>query len=550
MTRSPPAGVRPVSGINWDGGAGVFDHGKSDDKRPARYKLRRRPPVRHDGGFYAQRLAHATAIFAAVSLHYGFATFDGLKRFARSLSGRLLALSLVIFIIAETGLSIQALAQAQSQWLQDRVTKAEIASEAIDTSQKNTVSADMSAKLLNSAGAGELAILNNGVRSYRLFDPTVIVPDQVMDLRPKRGWQPDITYLWAPWQTFMSRPGRLIRIEAQPRYRSDQLIEIVVPGDPLKAYLVDNLASLVKTSVFISLVAGLGVFLALSIAIVRPIQRLTDEVQRFKTNPEDLTILPSAKRRRDEIGQIEGELASMQEEVRNALRSRARLAALGQAVSKINHDLRNMLTSAQMASDRLAMSGDPQVAKALPRLERALDRALSLAQNVLAYGKTDEHAPQIQIVRLKDLAEASAEDAGLCLPGATGDGVRFTLRSPKGFSFEADPEQMYRLLVNLMRNARQAIELQPNRRTLGRVTITAVKTSEHVLLIVADNGPGIPEKLRERLFQPFTSSSTPGGTGLGLAIARELAQLHGGDVNLLQTDADGTSFEIKLPLKG
>jgi len=209
-----------------------------------------------------------------------------------------------------------------------------------------------------------------------------------------------------------------------------------------------------------------------------------------------------------------------------------------------------MLTSAQMASDRLAMSGDPQVAKALPRLERALDRALSLAQNVLTYGKSDEHAPQIQIVRLKDLADAAAEDAGLCLPGSGGDGVRFTLRAPKSFSFEGDPEQMYRLLVNLMRNARQAIELQPNRRTQGRVTLTAVKTSEHVLLIVADNGPGIPEKAREKLFQPFASSQTPGGTGLGLAIARELAQLHGGDVHLLQTGTDGTSFEIKLPLKG
>jgi signal transduction histidine kinase len=371
-----------------------------------------------------------------------------------------------------------------------------------------------------------------------------------MDLRTKHGWQSDIAYLWAPWETFMAKPGRRIHLVARPHIRSGQLIEIVVPGDPLKRDLLANLSTLIRTSLLISLAAGAFVFLGLQFFIVGPIQRLTDDVHRFKTNPEDISIKPHTSRRSDEIGQIERELASMQEEVRNALRSRARLAALGQAVSKINHDLRNMLTSAQMASDRLAMSGDPQVAKALPRLERALDRALSLAQNVLTYGKSDEHAPQIQIVRLKDLADAAAEDAGLCLPGSGGEGVRFTLRAPKSFSFEADPEQMYRLLVNLMRNARQAIELQPNRRTLGRVTLTAVKTSEHVLLMVADNGPGIPEKLREKLFQPFSSSLTPGGTGLGLAIARELAQLHGGDVHLLETGTDGTSFEVKLPLKG
>ena len=526
----------------------MFDHGKTDEHLTPKTRGTHRPqPGLADTRL--QKVARATGLMTSVLIHYSLMAFEGLKRFAFSLSGQLFALSVVIFIVVEIVLSIQALAAAQRSWLTDRVTRAEIASQAIDTANQKAVSPDMSAKLLKSAGTLYLAIPNNNV-PIRLYDPNVEVPNEIMDLRPKHGWQFDLAYLWAPWETFMSKPGRLIHLENRPHIRSDQLIEIVVPGDPLKRELVASLSTLVRTSLLISLAAGAFVFLGLQFFIVGPIQRLTDDVHRFKTNPEDTSIKPHTSRRSDEIGQIERELASMQEEVRNALRSRARLAALGQAVSKINHDLRNMLTSAQMASDRLAMSGDPQVAKALPRLERALDRALSLAQNVLTYGKSDEHAPQIQIVRLKDLADAAAEDAGLCLPGAGGDGTRFTLRAPKSFSFEADPEQMYRLLVNLMRNARQAIEMQPNRRTHGRVTLTAVKTSEHVLLMVADNGPGIPEKLREKLFQPFSSSLTPGGTGLGLAIARELAQLHGGDVQLLETGTDGTSFEIKLPLKG
>jgi signal transduction histidine kinase len=203
-----------------------------------------------------------------------------------------------------------------------------------------------------------------------------------------------------------------------------------------------------------------------------------------------------------------------------------------------------------MASDRLATSADPAVAKALPRLERALDRALSLAQNVLTYGKSDERAPQIQIVRLRELTEAAAEDAGLGITAQATESVRFAARIPRGFHLEADPEQLHRLLVNLMRNARQAIELQPNRKARGRVTLTAIKTAQDVVIIVADNGPGIPERARDKLFQPFTSSATPGGSGLGLAISRELAQLHGGDVRLVQTGPEGTTFEIRLPLKG
>jgi signal transduction histidine kinase len=534
----------------------VFDPGKSFDRPPGRLPPRRgnegpRPPRWQS--FYGQRLAHALSVLAGVAIRVGVKLFDLARRFVFSLSGQLAMMSLIFVVTVEVMILIWSLPRDQGSWLDDRIRKAEIASQAVATSQTKTVSAAMSRQLLRSADANYLAILNNGVRNYRLYDPDVVVPAKVMDLDPAhRNIFSGVTRMWAPWQTlFFSKPGRLIHLQAPSKLWPGRTIEIVVPADQLKTDLKSSLTSSLQASFLVALLAGILMFAALSLLIVRPIRQLTYSIQRFKTNPEDPSLTPHVSGRADEIGQIENELVSMQEEVRNALRSRARLAALGQAVSKINHDLRNMLTSAQMASDRLsAVSDDPTVAKALPRLERALDRALSLAQNVLTYGKSDERAPVIQIIKLKDLADAAAEDSGLCLPGATGEGVRFTLKASKGFFLEADPEQLHRLLVNLMRNARQAIELQPNRRTLGRVTLTAVKTSENVILILADNGPGIPERSREKLFQPFTSSSTPGGTGLGLAIARELAQLHGGDVLLLQTGADGTSFEVRLPLKG
>ncbi len=500
-------------------------------------------------GFYAQRLARLAGGIAGFGLKYGLIVFMGARRFVLSLSGQLLILTALFILIVEAVILIPSLASDQERWLLDHVRQAEIASQSIDVAQNNNVSKSVSNQLRRSAGVLYLSVEING-ETIRLFDDNVVVPDEVLDLRlSHKDFAHDIGYLWAPWETFMGKPDRLIHIVAQPKVRSGQEIEIVVKAAPLRQNLKASLIGMLRMSLSISFAAGILVFAALSAFIVHPIQNLTYAIVRFKANPEDALATTKPSGRMDEIGHIERELASMQEEVRYALRSRARLAALGQAVSKINHDLRNMLTSAQMASDRLANSDDPTVAKALPRLERALDRALSLAQNVLTYGKSDEQTPQIQIVKFKALAEAAAEDAGLGMTTRAQERVLFTPKIAKGFFLEADPEQLHRMLVNLMRNARQAIELQPNRKARGRVTLTAIKTSEEVLLIVADNGPGIPEKLRDKLFQPFTSSTTPGGSGLGLAIARELAQLHGGDVRLVNSGAEGTTFEVRLPLK-
>jgi signal transduction histidine kinase len=271
-------------------------------------------------------------------------------------------------------------------------------------------------------------------------------------------------------------------------------------------------------------------------------RRLTESIERFRADPEDADAAPALSGRRDEIGRIEQELTVMQEEVRQALRSRARLAALGEAVAKINHDLRNMLTSAQMASERLAASGDPGVAKALPRLERALDRALGLAQNVLNYGKSEEPPPAARTTRLLPAVEAAAEDAGL-----SPESVRLEAGVPPRFQVRADPDQLHRILVNLMRNARQAIEGEAERRGHGVVTVTAGRADGDTVIRVADDGPGVPEKSLERLFQPFASSGRADGAGLGLAISRELAQAHGGDLKLVETGPEGAIFELRLP---
>ena len=132
-------------------------------------------------------------------------------------------------------------------------------------------------------------------------------------------------------------------------------------------------------------------------------------------------------------------------------------------MAKINHEMRNMLTSAQMASERLATSGDPVVARTLPRLERALERAVTLAANVLAFGRSEEPPPAPRPTPLRAALETAAEDAQL----SAGRVRARERRSPTRAQVLADPDQLHRILVNLMRNAREAIDGAPAKSGVG-----------------------------------------------------------------------------------
>ncbi|MDB5452186.1 MAG: sensor histidine kinase, partial [Caulobacteraceae bacterium] len=265
-------------------------------------------------------------------------------------------------------------------------------------------------------------------------------------------------------------------------------------------------------------------------------------MERFRADPDDPAAQVPLSGRRDEIGRAEAELDRMQADLRAALSSRARLAALGEAVAKIHHDLKNMLTSAQIASERLAALKDPKVSQALPRLERALDRAVKLASGVLAYGKTQEAAPEPRAVPLSPAIEAAAEEARLAERG-----IALVVQVGPNDQVIADSDQLHRILANLLRNAREAIELQDGRSGLGRIDVSLRQEGPVSIIRLADNGPGVPDRARERLFQPFAGSSRPGGAGLGLAIARELAQGHGGDLILEATGPTGSTFDLRLP---
>jgi signal transduction histidine kinase len=454
------------------------------------------------------------------------------------LSARLLTLTILFVAVAGAVALPPALAAFEEQWLLDRVRAAELASLAPEVAPDRKVSEQLSAQLLEGAGVTRVAIQADGMRRLVLGGPMLKRAPYLVDLRD----QAPASWFAAPFQTLLGGEGRMVRVVASPRFRKADFVEIVAPDAELKRALWGYLGKLVLVTAFVSTVAGVLVYLSLNLFLVRPMQRITYAMERFRADPDDPAALVQLSGRQDEVGRAEAELDRMQADLRAALNSRARLAALGEAVAKINHDLKNMLTSAQIASERLAALKDPKVSQALPRLERALDRAVKLASGVLAYGKTQEAAPEPRPVPLAAAVEAAAEEARL----AESNIVLVCDVAPEE-QISADPDQLHRILANLLRNARQALEHQEERAGPGRIAVSLSRADNASLVQVADNGPGLPERAKERLFQPFAGSGRPDGAGLGLAIARELAQGHGGDLTLLSSGPEGAVFELRLP---
>jgi signal transduction histidine kinase len=239
-------------------------------------------------------------------------------------------------------------------------------------------------------------------------------------------------------------------------------------------------------------------------------------------------------KRIDELGVAQREFAGMQRDLRAALLQKTRLVALGTAVSKINHDLRNILATAQLVSDHLNGSADPNVRRIAPTLLGAIDRAVALCSRTLGFVQEDTTPLELSVFPLRVLVTEVGEAV---LPGR-GTAV-LDNRVADGFTVYADRDQLFRVLHNLARNAVEA--------GADCVTVRADAGAGMARIDVEDDGPGLPPRVREHLFRPFTGAGRSGGTGLGLSIARDLMRGHGGDIELVRSAATGTSFRLTLP---
>lgn len=456
------------------------------------------------------------------------------------LSSRLLILTVLFVALAELLILPPALAQFEEGWLLERVRTAEVASVGVELAPDQVVSSSQASKLLNGAGVVLVAVQSDGVRRLLLASPLDQTP-YLVDLREN-----NLASVWsAPFQTLFGGEGRMVRVVAKPRYRDGDFIEIVAPDAPLRKELVGYLIRLLTLTALTTAVAGAVVYLSLNAFLVRPMQRITRAMERFRADPDDPRAHIQPSNRRDEIGRAEAELDRMQADLRAALNSRARLAALGEAVAKINHDLRNMLAAAQLMSDQLVETRDAKIRRFAPRLIATLGRAIEFCQATLAYGRAAEATPSLRQVSLRQLVTEQAELLGL----ADNKQVRFDNQVPADLSAACDADQMARVLTNLMRNAVQALtQAGAEEGSQPTLTVTGTPTNGSVTLRVIDNGPGVPQRAQANLFQAFRGSVTPGGTGLGLAVAAELVRLHGGTI-ALEPSPVGAVFRVSLPLR-
>lgn len=460
-----------------------------------------------------------------------------LRKFATSLSAKLLVMTILFVMLAEVLIFAPSVARFRLVWLEQRMAAGHLAALTIEAAPDQMVTEELETKLLAHVGAYSVDLELPDERIYMLSTMPAPPVAQAYDLRHAM-WLDMIVEAVA---LLVRREDRVIRVFGASPKDGRAEVELILDEAPLRAEMIDFAERILALSVLISLITAGLVFLSLNGLMVRPMQRITASMMAFRRDPEDLSATLPPTSRADEIGTAQRELIDMQAALRSALRQRERLAALGTAVTKINHDLRNILSTAALVSERLAASEDPEVRRVTPRLMQAIDRAVELCSQTLAYSRDGSLPLRRAAVPLAEMVE----EVGAELAPAAGAGVSLVNRVPRGLSVQADREQLSRALANLARNALEAGATE--------VTVAAAPPEGdggRLALTVSDNGPGLPPRARENLFQPFAGSARAGGTGLGLAIAREVARAHGGDVRLAGSDSRGTCFVLELPLAG
>jgi signal transduction histidine kinase len=455
--------------------------------------------------------------------------------FFKTLSGRFLLLTILFVMLAEVLILLPSIARFRADYLLLRLEKAQIASLALLTTDE-VIAPDLEAELLVNAGVFNVVLRRDEVRQLVLSSPIPAAVYGTYDLRTSGPWE----LIRDALDVLRDPTNQVIRVIGNPVQQAGLLIEITMETGPLRAAMVDYGLRILVLSALISAVTAVLLFISVQRMIVTPIQRVVRHMQAYAEAPEDARRVIAPTSPVVELRAAEEALESMQKQLTGALRQKERLAQLGGAVAKISHDLRNILTTAQLFADRIEGSADPMVARAAPKLVGSISRAVNLCESTLAFGKAEEPPPRLARLALRPLTEEVCEAEGL----AEDSVIACLIDIPPGFNLRADDEQLFRVLSNLVRNARQAIEATGKG---GTVEISAGEDDHAWWLRVGDTGPGLPAKARDHLFAAFQGGARKGGIGLGLAISAELIRGHGGRLDLSRSDADGTEFLIHLP---
>ncbi len=474
-------------------------------------------------GTLAGGIAHRTRDF-----------FDGV-------AGQLFLYTVGFVLLAQILIYLAAIGIQRDRWVRDMVTSSEMAAMGAETMATRRVSDDLADAFFETMGVYTVIVESGTQREVVLERGAApqgpIVPIYLTSKGQVQSGPAALSHLFEP-------AGRQLHIFSQPILTKYNQIEVRVPEASLKQWLWASSGETALNSLIISAIAGALIYFTVYRLVVRPMKGLTESVSLFAQSPDSPTIaLPSAKS--SEMRRALAELQVMHQTVSGAFRQRKRLADLGEAVAKINHDLRNSLSAAEILSEGLAQSNDPRVREAAPMLERAIERSITLAESTLRYGRAETPLPKLAPVMLKDVVTEAMVEGLIAWPS-----VQPRIEIPSDLRVSADADHLHRIITNLSRNAAKAITDNTDRTIPGIVVARAAKRGQTVLIEISDNGPGIAPVAMGDLFQPFAKASSGGGAGLGLAIARELARGMGGELELSESGAQGTQFTLRLAAYG
>ena len=235
------------------------------------------------------------------------------------------------------------------------------------------------------------------------------------------------------------------------------------------------------------------------------------------------------------------ELDTQDKLVERERRSQAdRVLAIQTLSAGLAHEVRNPLNAAKLQLELLErrlrrQNDDPRFIEPTELAQKELERLTTLLNEFLVFARPPElHAQEHDVVaivrQVVDLERIAVEQRGASLD--------LTAEPPQILA-EVDGAKLHQLVLNLIRNAGEAVSIG------GHVLVTASSSDSHCRIAVKDDGPGIPDHVRPRIYEPFFSTKE-GGTGLGMSIVHSLVSLHGGSIDL-ETSPRGTTFEVSLP---
>ena len=452
-----------------------------------------------------------------------------------SLSGRFLILTIIFVMLAEVFIFVPSVSRFRQDYLLDRLERAQIASLALEAD--DMISPALEAELLENAEVFNVVLRRDEVRRLALSSPLPLPIYKSYDLRDPTA----MMLIRDAFSTLLDPEDNVIRVIGNPVRDGGLLIEITLMQKPLRDAMIDYGQNILILSAVISIITASLLFVAVQILLVRPIKGVVEHMQKYAAAPEDARRIIDPQAGVRELRDAEESLQSMQKQLTGALKQKERLAQLGGAVAKVSHDLRNILTSAQLFTDRIESSDDPLVKRMAPKLVNSITRAVNLCETTLAFGRVDEPAPTLTLTELRPIVADVLDSERL-----SADSVEITFNNevPASMNIRGDGEQLFRVINNLVRNARQAIAAT---RQPGTITVKGWEDDQAWHVSVADTGPGLPAKAQEYLFQPFQGGVRKGGTGLGMVISSDLVRGHGGLLELERTDETGTVFAIRLP---